>query len=68
VNAWYFTTLILLALPLGTTFGHALEMPPKMQFDESVCVRAPLCTADASTSEEPDAGKLHVRDCTGGAG
>jgi hypothetical protein len=31
-------------------------------------VRAPLCIADASTTEEPDAGKLHVRDCTGGAG
>src|SRR5207249_251431 len=24
--------------------------------------------ADASATEEPDAGKLHVRDCTGGAG
>jgi hypothetical protein len=27
-----------------------------------------LCTAEASTTEEPEAGKLHVRDCTGGAG
>src|SRR5215471_17810819 len=35
---------------------------------ESVCLKAWLCTADASTTEEPDAGKLHVRDCTGGAG
>src|SRR5215471_5354988 len=35
---------------------------------ESVCLKALLCTADASTTEEPDAGKLHVRDCTGGAG
>ena len=24
--------------------------------------------ADARATEEPDAGKLHVRDCTGGAG
>jgi len=24
--------------------------------------------AKASTTEEPDAGKLHVRDCAGGAG
>jgi hypothetical protein len=31
-------------------------------------MRTLLCTADASTTEEPDAGKLHVRDCTGGAG
>jgi hypothetical protein len=35
---------------------------------ESVCLKAWPCTADASTTEEPDAGKLHVRDCTGGAG
>ena len=35
---------------------------------EGVCLKALLCTADASTTEEPDAGKLHVRDCTGGAG
>jgi len=26
-----------------------------------------LC-AEASTTEEPDEGKLHVRDCAGGAG
>jgi len=24
--------------------------------------------AEVSTTEEPDAGKLHVRDCAGGAG
>ena len=35
---------------------------------ESVCLKALLCTAEASTTEEPDAEKLHVRDCTGGAG
>jgi hypothetical protein len=27
-----------------------------------------LPCAEASATEEPDAGKLHVRDCTGGAG
>ncbi len=27
-----------------------------------------LICADASTTEEPDAGKLHVRVCAGGAG
>jgi hypothetical protein len=26
------------------------------------------CTAKASTTEEPGAGKLHAGDCTGGAG
>jgi len=26
------------------------------------------CTAEVSTTEEPDAGKPHVRDCAGGAG
>ena len=35
---------------------------------ERVCLKAGLCTAAARTTEEPDAGKLHVRDCTGGAG
>jgi hypothetical protein len=29
-------------------------------------MRTLLCTAEASTTEEPEAGKLHVRDCTGG--
>src|SRR5262245_15046469 len=38
------------------------------QTSTRVCLKALLCTADASTTEEPDAGKLHVRDCTGGAG
>ena len=40
----------------------------RSQASKSVCLRATLCTADASTTEEPDAGKLHVRVCTGGAG
>src|SRR5215510_14614136 len=35
------------------------------QTTEGVRMRTLLCTADASTTEEPDAGKLHVRDCTG---
>lgn len=34
---------------------------------EGVCMRVPPC-AWASTTEEPDAGKLHVRVCAGGAG
>src|SRR4029450_2338291 len=35
---------------------------------EGVCLKAWLCTAEASTIEEPGAGKLHVRECRGGAG
>jgi hypothetical protein len=27
-----------------------------------------IASAKASTTEEPDAGKLHVRDCAGGSG
>src|SRR5262249_35855119 len=38
------------------------------QTSTSVCLKARLCTADASTTAEPDAGKLHVLVCTGGAG
>ena len=37
------------------------------QTSESVCLRVTSC-AEASTTEEPDAGILHVRDCAGGAG
>ena len=33
-----------------------------------VCLQARLCPAEASTTAEPEAGPLHVRDCTGGAG
>ena len=32
-----------------------------------IFIRLMLC-AKASTTEEPDEGKLHVRDCAGGAG
>jgi len=35
---------------------------------ERGCLQALLCTAEARTTEEPDAEKLHVRDCPGGAG
>src|SRR5262249_32395361 len=38
------------------------------QTTEGVRMRTLLCTADARTPEAPDAGKLHVRDCTGGPG
>jgi hypothetical protein len=33
-----------------------------------VCPEPDTACADASATEEPDAGKLHVRVCTGGAG
>jgi hypothetical protein len=38
------------------------------QTPERVCMMATLGTAEARTTEAPDAGTLHVRDCTGGAG
>lgn len=31
--AWYFVTVILTALLMGTSFAHTLEMPPKMTVD-----------------------------------
>jgi len=31
-----------------------------------IAKRAVMPDAEASTTEEPDAGKLHVRDCAGG--
>src|SRR5262245_38352549 len=33
LRAWYFLTLILTALLMGTSFGHTLEMPAKMKVD-----------------------------------
>ncbi len=33
VRIWYFITLVLVALLMGTTVGHALEMPAKMNVD-----------------------------------
>jgi hypothetical protein len=38
------------------------------QAPERVGVLASLGTAEARTTEEPDTGKLYVRDGTGGAG
>jgi hypothetical protein len=38
------------------------------QTTEGVRVTTTLCTADVSTTAAPDAGKLYVRDCTGGVG
>ena len=35
---------------------------------EGCTLRVKSCIADASTTEEPDEGKLHVWDCAGGAG
>jgi hypothetical protein len=32
-RVWHFITLVLVALLLGTTFGHTLEMPMKMNVD-----------------------------------
>jgi hypothetical protein len=32
-RVWHFITLVLVALLLGTMFGHALEMPMKMNVD-----------------------------------
>ena len=32
-RVWHFIALVLVALLLGTTFGHALEMPMKMNAD-----------------------------------
>ena len=33
LRAWYFVTVILTALLMGTSFAHTLEMPPKMAAD-----------------------------------
>ena len=35
---------------------------------EGVRLKPTLCITEASTTEEPDAGKPHVRDCVGGVG
>lgn len=36
IRSWRFVTLILMALLMGTTFCHVLEMPAKMQYDASL--------------------------------
>lgn len=33
LKAWRFITLVLVALTMGMTFAHVLELPPKMQYD-----------------------------------
>jgi len=33
VRAWYFATLVLTALLMGTSFAHTLEMPAKLSVD-----------------------------------
>ena len=46
----------------STALSHGGQPSPR------VCLQALLCPADARTPEEPEAGTLHVRDWTGGAG
>ena len=41
--------------------AHNRSQPTKIRLKATPC-------AEASTTEEPDAGKPHVRDCAGGAG
>jgi hypothetical protein len=33
LRVWYFVTLVLTALPTGTSFAHTLELPAKMKVD-----------------------------------
>ncbi len=47
---------------------HSPAAPPGGQAPERGCVKAALGPADASPTEEPEAGTRHGRDCTGGAG
>jgi hypothetical protein len=49
------------------TRPHSKTDDQEGQSSEGVCVRL-WSFAKASTTEEPDEGKLHVRDCAGGAG
>jgi hypothetical protein len=46
----------------STSPHYGSQTPP------GVRVTTTLCTAEARPTEEPDAGTLHVRVCTGGAG
>jgi len=34
----------------------------------AICMALLSCSTEVSTTEEPDAGKPHVRDCAGDAG
>ena len=51
----------------GTRAGHVGLDQHEPTSLRGVAIR-PLACAKASTTEEPEAGKLHVRVCAGGAG
>ncbi len=36
IRAWRFVTLTLTALTLGMAFAHALELPPKLEYDAAL--------------------------------
>ena len=38
LRIWFFVALILVALLMGTSFAHVLEMPAKMQYDAALYV------------------------------
>jgi hypothetical protein len=38
LRIWYFITLLLVALLMGTSFAHVLELPAKMQYDGALYV------------------------------
>ena len=42
------------------------QTPNNAQAASACCLQLAVSVAKASTTEEPDAGKLHVRDCGGG--
>lgn len=49
--------------------GAASRSPASPRSQRRIgCLHEPFARARASTTEEPDAGILHVRDCAGGAG
>jgi hypothetical protein len=48
--------------------AESATLPHRSQAPESDGLRVTLCTAEARTTEEPEAGTLPVRVCTGGAG
>ena len=49
-----------------TRAGHVGLEPHEPTSLRGIAKRAVMPDAEASTTEEPDAGKLHVRDCAGG--
>ena len=50
------------------TATFLLRFPLRFTLLLCLALKALLCTVEARTTEEPDAGKLHAQDCTGGAG